>query len=73
MDNIVSKRNKMQGSSFNELKLKVHDTYKKDEKVTTFFEPTDNSDVINKSNLDGKLVKINGQLSSLEKITPNSN
>ena len=34
--------------NFNQLKLEVHDTYKKDEKLTTNFEPTDNSDVIKK-------------------------
>ena len=40
---------------------------KKDEKITTNFEPTDNSDVINKGYLDEKLLKINGHLSKLEK------
>ena len=37
--------------STNQLKLEVHDTYKKDEKLTTNFEPTDNTDVINKAYL----------------------
>ena len=46
--------------STNQLKLEVHDTYKKDEKLTTNFEPTDNTDVINKAYLDEKLLKING-------------
>ena len=49
------------------MKLKVHDTYKKDEKPTTNFEPTDNSDVINKAYLDEKLKKINGHISYIEK------
>ena len=40
---------------------------KKDEKITTNFEPIDNSDVINKGYLDEKLLKINGHLSKLEK------
>ena len=42
-------------------------TYKKDEKITTNFEPVNNSDVINKGFLDEKLLKINGHLSKLEK------
>ena len=66
-DGIVSKRDKIQDSNINELKLEVHDTYKKDEKLTTNFEAVDNSDVINKSFLDEKLLKINGHLSKLEK------
>ena len=40
---------------------------KKDEKISTDFEPIDNSDVINKSYLDSKLLKIDGHLSKLEK------
>ena len=48
------------------LKLEVHDTYLKNEKKTTNFEPTDNTDVINKAYLDEKWLKINGHLSSLE-------
>ena len=66
-DGIVSKRDKLQDSNINELKLEVHDTYKKDEKITTNFEPVNNSDVINKGYLDEKLLKINGHLSKLEK------
>ena len=31
-DGIVSKRDKLQDSNINQLKLEVHDTYKKDEK-----------------------------------------
>ena len=66
-DGIVSKRDKLQDSNINELKLEVHDTYKKDEKITTNFEPVDNEDVINKGYLDSKLLKIDGHLSKLEK------
>ena len=66
-DGIVSKRDKLQDLNINQLKLEVHDTYKKDEKITTNFEPIDNSDVINKGYLDGKLLKINGHLSKIEK------
>ena len=41
-DNIVSKRSKPQDLNIKQLKLEVHDTYKKDDKITTNFEPTDN-------------------------------
>ena len=61
-DNIVSKREKLQDLNVNQLKLEVHGSYKKDEKLTTNFEPTDDSDVINKAHLDEKLLKINGHL-----------
>ena len=54
---IVSKRDKLQDLNSNEIKLEVHDTYKKDEKITTNFEPIDNEDVINKAYLDEKLKK----------------
>ena len=51
-DRIVSKRDKLQDSNFNQLKLEVHDTYEKHEKLTTNFEPTDDSDVKNKAYLE---------------------
>ena len=66
-DGIVSKRDKLQDLKISQLKLEVHDTYKKDEKLTTNFEPIDNSDVINKAYLDSKLLKIDGHLSKMEK------
>ena len=66
-DGIVSKRDKLQDANISQLKLEVHDTYKKDEKLTTNFEPVDSEDVINKGYLDGKLFNKNGHLSKLEK------
>ena len=66
-DGIVSKRDKLQDLNINQLKLEVHDTYKKDEKLTTNFEPSNNGDVINKAYLDEKLSKIDNHLSFLEK------
>ena len=36
-DGIVSKRDKLQDLNINQLKLEVHDTYKKYEKITTNF------------------------------------
>ena len=67
-DGIVSKTDKLQDSNIDQLKLEVYDTYKKDEKITTNFEPADNNDVINKGFLDKKLLKIDGHLSKLEKV-----
>ena len=67
LDGIVSKRDKLQDSNISQLKLEIHDTYKKDEKISTNFEPLDNTDVINKGYLDEKLLEINGHLAKLEK------
>ena len=65
--NIVSKRDKLQDLNMNQLKLEVHDSYKKDEKITTNFEAVNDEDVINKAYLDKKLKKIDGQMSYIEK------
>ena len=66
-DGIVSKKDKLQDANFNELKLEVHDTYKKDQKLTTNFEPIDEEDVINKEYLDEKLKKLDGHIAYIEK------
>ena len=66
-DGIVSKRDKLQDLKINQLKLEVHDTFKKDEKISTNFEPINNEDVINKGYLDEKLLKRKGHLSKVEK------
>ena len=66
-DGIVSTRDKLQDLKFNQLKLEIHDTYKKDEKLTTNFEAVNDEDVINKAYLDEKLKKIDGQISYIEK------
>ena len=66
-DGIVSKRDKLQDSNINQLKLELHDSYKKDEKITTIFGAVNDEDVVNKGYLDEKLIKIDGHLSKLEK------
>ena len=66
-DGIVSKRDKLQDSNINQLKLEVHDTYKKHEKITTIFGAVNDEDVVNKGYLDEILIKIDGHLSKLEK------
>ena len=63
---MVSKRDKKQDLNIDQLKLEVHDTFKKDEKITTDFEPTDDKDVINKGYLDEKLKKIDVRTSYIE-------
>ena len=66
-DGIVSKRDKLQDLNINQLKLEVHDTYKKDEKITTNFEAVDDKDVINKASLYKKITKIYGHISYIQK------
>ena len=66
-DGIVSKRDKLQDLNINQLKLEVHDTYKKDEKITTNFEPIDNPDVVSEGYLDGELKKTNSHIAYIEK------
>ena len=66
-DGIVSKRDKLQDLNINQLKLEVHDTYKKDEKITTNFKAVDVEDVINKVYLDEELKKTNGHIAYIEK------
>ena len=51
----------------NQLKLKINDSYEKDEKITTRFEPNNTEDVKNKTQLDENLLKIKGHLAILEK------
>ena len=66
-DKIVSKRDILLDININQLELEVHDTYKKDEGITTNFEPINIEHVTNKAYLDDNLVTIDGHLSSLEK------
>ena len=66
-DGIVSKRDKLQDLNFNQLKLEVHETYKKDEKITTNRKAADDEDVINKAYLDEKLKKIDDHIYYLQK------
>ena len=51
----------------NQLKLKVNVTNKKDEKITTNFEPTNIDGVLKRTYLDKKLSKSEGHLSYKEK------
>ena len=61
-DDIVFKKDKVQDLNINQLQLDVHDTFKKDGKITTDFELYINEDVINKAYRDEKLLNINSHL-----------
>ena len=62
----VSEKDRVQDINLNQLKLKVNDTYKKDEKITTNFEATNGTDIMNKAYLDKVLSKMQGQISNME-------
>ena len=55
-DNFVSKKSKVQDMNNNHLKLKIYDSYKKDENITTNFGAVNDEDVINKAYLDEKII-----------------
>ena len=65
-DGIVSKRFKLQDVNIIQLKLEVHDTCRKDEKITTNFEPVNDGDVIKKAYLGSKLLIKDGHISKLK-------
>ena len=67
----VSAEDRVQDENLNQFKLKIDDTYKKDEKITTNFERSKVEDYMNKDYLDGKLSKTEGDLK--RKIILNSN
>ena len=66
--NIVSAKNRVQGKNHNQLKLKVNNTYKTDEKLTTKFGDVNDEDVINKGYLDWKIAELKCQIWHIEKI-----
>ena len=65
--NNASANDRGQDINPNQIELKVSDTYEKDEKLTTNFEPSDDSDFINKAYLDTKQSKLEGHISYIEK------
>ena len=66
-DNIVFEKDKVHDINFNQLKLKVIEAYEKDEKITTDFEPIDDSDVMNKLYPEEKSSEIDTHLSLIKK------
>ena len=49
LDNIISRKDKVQDLSINQLKFRLYENYKKDEKIKTNFELVNKDDVINKA------------------------
>ena len=49
------------------MELEIHDTYKKDEKLTINFEAVNNEDVINKGYFDEEVKKTNGHIAYIGK------
>ena len=66
-DGIVSKRDKLQDDNISQIKLKINEANKTDEKTTTTFEAVNHEDVINKAYQDEKLKKIDGRISYIKK------
>ena len=56
------KKDKIRDFKLNQLKLQVHDTYEKDEKIRTNFEPVNDEDVVTKAYLDEKSLKKDGNI-----------
>ena len=67
IDNIVSKREKLQGLNINQTKLKYVIVKKRWKKITTNFETVNDENVVNKTFLDEKLLEIDGDISYIEK------
>ena len=72
-DNIGSKRDKLQDMNINQSKLEVHDSYRKDEKLTKNFEPSKNENVINRAYIDEKLLQKTVTYQYWKKVSTNSN
>ena len=69
----VSAKGRVQDVSPNQIKLKVNYTYKKDEKITTNSEASDDSDILNEAYLATELCRTGGRLSIIEKNLLNLN
>ena len=65
--NNVSAKDGVQDINFNQLKLKINDSYKKDEKRKTKFEASNPENVTNKGFSDTNLSKTECQISYIEK------
>ena len=65
--NFSKTKDGVQDINLNQLKLKLNDTYKRDEKVTTKVEPSNKEVVVSKADLDTNLSKKEGHFSLLKK------
>ena len=67
-NNNVSAKDRVQDKNLEQLKLKVNDSFKKDEKITINFRAISDEDIICKKNLYTKLSVVKGHLLYLKKI-----
>ena len=65
-NNTVSE-DKVQDMNVNQIKLEVHDSYKKDQKLTTNFEAIKDEDLLNKAYVDKNLLNIDRHVSFIAK------
>ena len=63
----TSAKYRVQNVNLNQFEIKAKDTFKKDERITTNFETSNDEDDNNKTNLDTKLSKSEGHLPLKEK------
>ena len=64
--NNITGENRVQDRNFNQLKLKVNGSYKKDEKRMTNAEASIDEDVVNKTHLDAQLSKVEGHVTCIK-------
>ena len=57
----------MEDKNFNQLNFEENVTYKKDEKITTTFEPSNDEVVVSKAYFYTKLTELNERIFSIEK------
>ena len=62
----VCAKDRVQDKNFNQLKLKVNDTYEEAE-IATNFEPSNDEDVRSKAYLDTRLSEVEAHISFIEK------
>ena len=67
--NNVTTKSGVEEINLSQLQLKVNDSYKKNETITTKFEPSDKKDVVDKDYLYTELPKLERHMSFTEKIT----
>ena len=65
--NNVAAKDRVQDINLYQIKLRVNNTYKKDEKITTKFEPKKPEGVITKGYLVAEISNVEGHISYMEK------
>ena len=67
LHNSVSAKDKFQDMNLNQLEVEGNDIFKKDEKITTSFEPSNDENVLNRTYLDTKLSNIGCHILFIQK------